>query len=259
MQAAWTDDQLIESWTLLDDDRLLLSNKSGSTRLGFAVLLKFFEVEARFPLSAGEVPGAAVRFVAAQLGVAAEEFARYDWSGRTVKYHRAQIREFFGFREPSEADEALLAGWLAREVCPFEMREAPLREALLARCRADRVEPPGRLERIVGSARSRFEQRFCDETLARLGTDGVARLEALVADDDGRRVLAELKADPGQAGLETMLREIEKAHRRQVGWSAVLTRSMSSSPPVFAFHHVEQSPAWVTSAVTPRVEVTVVA
>jgi hypothetical protein len=132
MQAVWTDDQLIETWTLLDGDRVLLSNKSGSTRLGFAVLLKFFEVEARFPLSAAEVPSEAVRFVAAQLGVAAEEFARYDWSGRTVKYHRAQIRESFGFREPSEADEALLAAWLAREVCPFEMREAPLREALLA-------------------------------------------------------------------------------------------------------------------------------
>lgn len=201
---------LITSWTLLEPDWALVGNKTGVTRVGFAVLLKFFENEARFPRSPEEVPTEAVSFVARQVGVAAELFDRYSWSGRIVERHRAQIRAAYGFREPTEADEALLAAWLAADVCPLEMRDAPLCEALLARCRANRVEPPGRLERIIGSARARFEQRFCDATLARLGVDGVARLEALVADDDGRRVLAELKADPGQAGLETLLREVDK-------------------------------------------------
>ncbi|MGW6144299.1 hypothetical protein [Streptomyces sp. NPDC055140] len=36
-----------------------MRNKSGTTRLGFALLLKFFEVEALFPESAKEVPAAA--------------------------------------------------------------------------------------------------------------------------------------------------------------------------------------------------------
>ncbi|MFB7189372.1 hypothetical protein ACFC0C_28095 [Streptomyces sp. NPDC056178] len=42
-------------------------NKPGTTRLGFALLLKFFEVEARFPESAKEVPAAA-RARGARLG-----------------------------------------------------------------------------------------------------------------------------------------------------------------------------------------------
>lgn len=45
-------EELIGSWTLLQDDRELLANKTGATRLGFAPLLKFFELEARFPGSA---------------------------------------------------------------------------------------------------------------------------------------------------------------------------------------------------------------
>ena len=45
-------EDLIEVWTLLEDDMKRVRNKSGVTRLGFALLLKFFEVEARFPESA---------------------------------------------------------------------------------------------------------------------------------------------------------------------------------------------------------------
>ncbi len=35
-------DELVEHFTLLPDEAALLRNKSGATRLGFALLLKFF-------------------------------------------------------------------------------------------------------------------------------------------------------------------------------------------------------------------------
>ncbi|MGP4001345.1 hypothetical protein [Streptomyces sp. 8N706] len=52
----WEPEDLIEVWTLLEDDMKRVRNKSGATRLGFSLLLKFFEVEARFPGSASGVP-----------------------------------------------------------------------------------------------------------------------------------------------------------------------------------------------------------
>jgi len=39
----WTADELIELWTLLPSEKQWLANKTGPTRLGFAVLLKFGE------------------------------------------------------------------------------------------------------------------------------------------------------------------------------------------------------------------------
>ncbi len=72
----------------------------------------------------------------------AGQFAGYDWSGRAIKYHRAQIRKALGFREATVGDEDKLAGWLAEQVCPVELSEDRLREALLARCRAEHIEPP---------------------------------------------------------------------------------------------------------------------
>jgi hypothetical protein len=45
----WEPDELIAHWTLVEDDWRLLGNKTGVTRLGFAVILKYFEMEGRFP------------------------------------------------------------------------------------------------------------------------------------------------------------------------------------------------------------------
>ncbi|MFJ6492019.1 DUF4158 domain-containing protein [Streptomyces californicus] len=89
--------------TLLEEDQERLRNKSGANRLGFALLLKFFEVEARFPEDAGEIPVPEVSYVAQQVK-AAEAWAAYDWSGRAIKRHRMETRGAFGFRAHDEVD-----------------------------------------------------------------------------------------------------------------------------------------------------------
>ncbi|WP_433152998.1 DUF4158 domain-containing protein [Actinomadura nitritigenes] len=47
--------ELVEHWTLLDDERELIAGKRGAARLGFALLLKYFTRHGRFP------PGRGVR------------------------------------------------------------------------------------------------------------------------------------------------------------------------------------------------------
>lgn len=76
MRQDWTSDELVDLWTLVGEDWRLVGNKSGATRLGFAVLLKFFEIEARFPAYPEEVPSAAVDYVASQVRVEPTEFAK---------------------------------------------------------------------------------------------------------------------------------------------------------------------------------------
>ncbi len=117
--------------------------------------------------------------------------------------------------------------WLQREVCPVELSEDRVRDALLRRCRSERVEPPGasRIERVLGSARAGHDAQFTARTLSRLSDGAELRLAP-----SGRRraghgglgggsgFLAELKADPGRVGLRTLLEEIEKLERvRAIG------------------------------------------
>lgn len=226
MRREWTPEDLIASWTLVDADWALVGNKTGATRLGFVALLKFFELEGRFPRHLGEVPKAAVSYLAQQVAVPTEQIAGYDWSGRQVKRHRAQIRSAMGFREPTVEDEEALATWLAEDVCQTEFGEDRQLEALLARCRVERLEPsaPSRLDRVLAAGRAAGEQRFCARTVARLSAEAIERLEELAGmarggdGAGGRGLLAELKADPGPLGLKTLLTEIAKLGRvRAVG------------------------------------------
>jgi len=87
MRQRWNSDELTEFWTLDPGEMSLLANKAGASRLGFAVLLKFFGREARFP-SADEVPVEVVDFVSRQVGVDFGEFDSCDWTGRSWKRHR---------------------------------------------------------------------------------------------------------------------------------------------------------------------------
>lgn len=48
MKRRWPAEELFEHWTLLADDMSLIGNKSGATRLGFAVVLKAFQLEGSF-------------------------------------------------------------------------------------------------------------------------------------------------------------------------------------------------------------------
>ena len=78
-------DELIEFWTLLDEDRALLAGKRGATALGFAVLLKHYSRRhGQFPRGRSEVPDDVIVFVAGQLGVDAADLSG-STSGRAAR------------------------------------------------------------------------------------------------------------------------------------------------------------------------------
>ena len=170
MKREWSAEELAEQWTLLPSERELLANKTGVTRLGFAVLLKFFQAESRFPRDLQEVPGAAIEYLAGQIGVAAAEWIQYNWDSRAAKYHRTQIRAQLGFREATVEDGEALAVWLDEHVLRQDRQLERLRDSLLERCRTLHIEPPtlDRLDRLIRSAVHQHEEKFCNALLARL-------------------------------------------------------------------------------------------
>jgi len=216
-----------DRWTLRAADRALLGNKSDATRLGFAVLLKLFQADGRFPRCPEDVPLAAVDVIAGQVGVPATAWRSYDWYGRAIRYHRAQIRIALGFRETTEEDAVVLARWLEGQVLLMERRPDRLLAAARERCRALRVEPPSseRLVRLVRSALHRQEEVFCAAVLARLPPETAVGLDALLRasdptpDDSGKDAiprppaLLTLRAGTGQASVQSVSEEADKLRR----------------------------------------------
>ena len=229
MERQRTSEELEEAWTIGPDEIVLLSGRRGPTRLGFAVLLRFFAREGRFLELGEKVNAEAVAHVARQVGVPAEEYDGYDARGRTAEYHRAQIREAFGFRLATAGDAEALGDWLLEEAAPREYDLERLKEAAYARLRALKVEPPtpGRVERAARSALRRYDERFRERTLSRLSRGTLAELDALLGPgatdvatpgDADELALSRLRADPGRASLESAFAEIAKLARlRTVG------------------------------------------
>ncbi|MBD3557519.1 Tn3 family transposase [Planktothrix sp. FACHB-1355] len=228
MKRVWETDELVEYWTLMPPEVEFLANKIGATKLGCAVLLKFFQLEARFPQHAAEIPPSAIDYLAKQVKVAPEQFQKYAWRGRTIEYHRAQIRQLHGFREATVEDANALSQWLQEHILVKERDYEHLKAAAYQKCRELKIEPPTpeRVDRIVRSAARAFEEKFCAEILSQLTPENQTLLDSLLqtspeesehqsnpGDEKAilqRSVWQSLKADSGRASTETMCLEIAK-------------------------------------------------
>ncbi|WP_116209276.1 DUF4158 domain-containing protein [Streptomyces olivoreticuli] len=128
-------DAVVEHFTLNVDELDWLRNKSGATRLGFAVQLKFLPFRCRFPKTRIELPADAVAHAANQVGVPTADMALYDFTSRTAKRHRSEIRELTGRHECSVTDQIKLASHLVDEIWHDERRPEQVRAELYRQMR----------------------------------------------------------------------------------------------------------------------------
>ncbi|WP_117199510.1 Tn3 family transposase [Nocardiopsis sp. TNDT3] len=216
-------DELLDAFTLTADELKLLRNKSGATRLGFAVTLRFLLWRGRFPRGRGEVPDNAIAHVAKQAKVTPSEIAFYDWQGRSAKRNRTEIRDFTGFGECSVPDAEKVTRWLAENVCDQERNPDRVRQRLLEHCKEELIEPPEktRIERIVRSALSQAEDQMMARAAGEVPAEVVERMLTLIgqasddpdetpADGEGPEVYAQIKDAPGNVSLKTLIAEKTK-------------------------------------------------
>src|SRR4051794_7299449 len=130
----WDEHELAEHWSLNADEWELLANRTDRSRLGLAILLKFFQVEGRFPRDRREIPVAVRDHLADQLGIEPDAFAEYDLTGRSGKRDREQIRSILGFRRATLIDAEKLAEWLRRDVLPSDHESEHLQQTALDWC-----------------------------------------------------------------------------------------------------------------------------
>jgi hypothetical protein len=223
------EDELVGNWTLVGDELEQLSGRRGATKLGFALLLRFYAVHGRFPAGRAEILDQAVAYVARLVDVPASELGLYEWDGRTIKAHRTDIRRYFGFRECSVADADKAADWLAVRVCEKERQVDRVRAELLAHLREERIEPPtrDRVRRIIGTALRQAEQTQTARIVGRVPAESIQRLLELIAksadpgddaegqdEDDGALfgvaeaagvdVFAVIREEPGNVSVKTI-------------------------------------------------------
>lgn len=225
MKRHWELDELIDHFTMLPNELEQLGNKIGTTRLGFAVILKFFQYEARFPNYKNEIPKEVILYISKQLGIEASCFDNYDWTGRVIKYHRAQIREYFNFREPTLEDTTSISEWLCKNVLYYDLDLEHLKVETYKHLRELHIEPPStdQVERLIKSAIFNYENHFFEDTLKKLTKSSIVKMDILINDltsydennldsntNSDSISFSYLRADPGRIGLESVFREVTK-------------------------------------------------
>jgi hypothetical protein len=216
MKQCWSEEELTDLWVLLPEETALLSGLMDGQRLGFAVLLKFFQIEGRFPREHKEIPATAVEYIARMLGVDASLFDDYALAARNSKFHRARIRVFLGIRFGTNADARTALKRLEQEAL-HNQGTAWLLEQVQQWYRSQHIELPvaSRLDYLVRMAiqsSDRILFRLISDRLSATSISALAVLLQRSGDDSPENMLLQLKSDAGRASLESVLREIDKLH-----------------------------------------------
>ena len=170
MKRRWTDDELLQHFTFHPNELLLLTSTTDHNRLGFAVLLKFFEREGYFPPNSSTIPTQVINHIANQLGVPSKVFSKYNFHGRSIDSHRVRIRQWFGFRPYAEVDRDALILWLCEQALSENQNIEFLVDTVRKHLRKKQIEPPTRasIERLIRSAIQIHQNDLFDAVLKQL-------------------------------------------------------------------------------------------
>lgn len=226
MKRNFDQSELIEYFTLTTEEQKLLKNKVGVTRIGFAILFKFFQNEYRFPNNRNEVPKSVIEFLAKQLELDPKDYDNYKWDGRTITYHRKQIRDYFGFKEPTQEDSKSIKEWLRINIIPYNHNPELLKEKALIKLKELKIEPfeSNHFERIITASISSYETNFFKEIYQKIPTESLTKIDALIdniiiskeetlfnnIEKKDIAGLSELKSEPDRIGVKSVLHEITK-------------------------------------------------
>ena len=159
MKNNWNKEELEEFFSFSSDEIKFLANKNEATRLGFAILFKFFQNESRFPKYSSEVPKTIITYISRVLDIDSQLFLEYDWNGRTIKRHRAEIRQIFSFEETKLSDLKEIKEWLIKSVVPENTDFEYSKERVFQKLKTLKLEPPSdlQIERMIKSAIKTYE------------------------------------------------------------------------------------------------------
>ena len=222
MKKNWDLEELIEYFTFMPNELDLLKDKIEETQLGFAILFKFFQYEARFPNHKKEVSKDIISFISKQLNLKSILFDSYNWESRTIMYHKAEIRTYFKFRKSTTEDTENMIEWLSKLTFSYNENTDNLVQLTYDKYKELRIEPPtlDRVTRIVKSAIFKNENQFFQKVFKKMSKDTIFRIDDLINNlissekkdfnSETEITFSELRSDPGRIGLDSILREISK-------------------------------------------------
>lgn len=178
-----TPDELL----LLDTEELALVQRkyTGQNQLLFAIMLKFFQTEKRYPNNNDVISELLISSLAAQLEFHLQGESDFNWQTRSVERFRCDIRHFLGYIRSTDGHKEQLITHLTQQagscLTPEQYKESAYQflEAL-------KVEPfrDDKLDRCIAIAERRFEYRFFADITSQLSKETRDSFDKLLQGED---------------------------------------------------------------------------
>ena len=176
---------LLRHYTLSDDDiEQIRVRRGGHNRLGFALQLCAFRYPGRILMVGEAIPLNVLGFIAAQLGMGAEDLDGYAVREETRREHLSEIRRIYGYRMFSGRCARDLKVWLENEAEAAHSNEG-LARRFVEECRRRQVILPGLsvLERLCAGALVAAERRMEARIVAGLDDAMCMGLDRLLTEE----------------------------------------------------------------------------
>jgi len=210
---------LIEHFTLHKRELAILPGKRGprmpENKLGFAVLLKYFQYSGCFPANPGSVPKLVLLFIANQVNCNTDNLTNDTWKDRSIKRYRADIRSFLGVSEWSDSRAPEFTKWLYKNLDPNKSQINQVVDTAIFRLKHLKIELPSRLtlERIARSSIRQWEDHFFTTISQKMPINCKNEIDNLLIvsslnqelDIEKTSRFHKLKEDPGNARLNSIL------------------------------------------------------
>ena len=175
---------LLQHYTFADDDiEHIRARRKPENRLGFALQLCAFRYPGRLLIPGETIPLEVSRFIAAQLGLNADNLADYAIREETRRDHLVELRTIYGFRMFSGRGSRDLKEWIQQEAETARSNE-DLARRFVEQCRRTQTILPGIsvIERLSADALVAAERRIESRIAARITDRACERLDALLTE-----------------------------------------------------------------------------
>lgn len=194
------------------------NNRKAETKIGFAVLYKFFQNSGRFPYSKFEISNELICYISEQIGVDDSYYNVYDWNGKSIINHRKQIRELFLFRECTVQDYNTIKTWILSKVIPQNDDFEFVKKEVYKKFNELKIEPttPETIERIISSAKDTYENNIFISIFNKLPVETIQKFELfLVTESENNNTeqtiwFNDFNINPDGANIQSVFNEANK-------------------------------------------------
>jgi len=175
---------LLRNYTLADDDiEHIRARRKPENRLGFALQLCAFRYPGRLLIPGETIPLEVSQFIAAQLGMNANDLADYAIREETRRDHLVELRTIYDFKMFSGRGARDLKTWLEQEAETARSNE-DLARRFVDECRRTQTILPGIsvIERLCAGALVAAERRIESRIAARIDDQSQKQLDALLTE-----------------------------------------------------------------------------